>query len=379
MDIKELRQEIDTIDSEMLTLFKKRMHTSAEIGRYKKENNLPVRNAAREREILSRVSDEAGSALETYARTMFSTMFDLSRAYQRSLLIGETDLSRRIRKAIEETPKIFPARGVVACQGIEGAYSQLACDKLFTAPSIMYFKQFENVFQAVERGLCQFGILPIENSSYGSVNRVYDLMKGYNFHIVRSLKLKISHALLVKEGTALEGIREIYSHEQAIGQCSAFLESHKNIRVHVCENTAVAAKTVSESPRADIAAISSPQCAELYGLHALDKHIQNTDHNYTRFICISKEMMIFPGASRISLMLSVSHTPGALYEMISRFAALGINLVKLESRPIPGRDFEFLFYFDIDASIYAEDVVKLLSELETGPDTFVFLGSYSEV
>lgn len=379
MDIQKLRGEIDGIDKQMLELFQRRMHMAAGIAEYKRENNLPVRAPAREREILSRVGDAAEPEMETYARTMFSSMLDLSRAYQASLLTGETELSRRIRQALENTPKLFPTRGVVACQGVEGAYSQLACDRLFPAASIMYFKHFENVFQAVERGLCQFGILPIENSAYGSVNRVYDLMRGYHFHIVRSLKLQINHALLVRPGTKLADVREIYSHEQALGQCSAFLENHRDIRVHVCENTALAAKAVAESGRADVAAISSAQCAELYGLTALDARVQNTDHNYTRFICISKELLIFPGASKISLMLSVSHKPGALYEMISRFAALGLNLAKLESRPVPGRDFEFLFYFDIEASVYSEDVVRLLSELSAGPETFVFLGSYGEV
>ena len=233
------------------------------------------------------------------------------------------------------------------------------------------------MFAAVEQGLCEYGILPIENSTYGTVNEVYDLMKNYRFHIVRSIKLKVDHSLLVLPGTELSDIKEIFSHEQAIGQCSEFLKAHPEIKVTVCGNTAAAAKLLRESGRH--ASISSANCANLYGLKKLDTRVQNTDGNFTRFICISKKAMIFPGADRISLMLSLPHRPGALYSLISKFSVLGLNLTKLESRPIAGSDFEFMFYFDIEASVYSPAVLALLDELSRGPEQFVFLGSYSEV
>ena len=136
---------------------------------------------------------------------------------------------------------------------------------------------------------------------------------------------------------------------------------------------------VAESQRADIAAISSPSCSELYNLAVLSDSIQNTDGNFTRFICISKELEIYPGANKVSLMLSVPHRPGALYEVIARFSALGVNLTKLESRPIPGKDFEFMFYLDMEASVYSEELIRLLCELSIAPEGIVFLGSYSEI
>ena len=182
-----------------------------------------------------------------------------------------------------------------------------------------------------------------------------------------------------KPGTKLSDIKEVYSHEQAIGQCSEFLKERPDIKVTICENTAVAAKLVSEANRTDLAAISSQNCAELYGLSIISRNIQNSDNNYTRFICIAKELMVYPGSDRISLMLSIPHEPGALYSVISRFSTLGLNLTKLESRPIPGSDFEFMFYFDFEASVLRAEVVNLLSELSSGSDVFVFLGSYSEV
>ena len=199
---------------------------------------------------------------------------------------------------------------------------------MFALPSIMYFRNFESVFNAVDKGLCKYGILPIENSSYGSVNEVYDLMKKYRFHIVRSSKLKINHSLLANTGTKLEDIREIYTHDQALGQCSAFVNAHENIRFTTCENTAAAAKLVAESGRKDAAAISSGVCASLYGLTALEHDIQDSDDNYTRFICISKSLEIYPGSHKISLMMAISHTPGSLYQTVAKFASLGLNLCR---------------------------------------------------
>lgn len=378
MDLTDYRTQIDTIDDKLMELFNERMHIAANIAQYKAEHHIGTKVKSRERSILSRVSEQADDGLDGYARILFSTLFDVSRAYQNSLMAADTALSRALTEAIETTPALFPTKGVVACQGVEGAYSQIACDKLFSFANILYFKTFEGVFQAVEKGLCEFGILPIENSSYGSVNEVYDLMRHFNFHIVRSLKLKIDHSLLAKPGKTLSDIKEIFSHEQALGQCSEFLKQLHDVKITVCENTAAAAKMVSDSDREDVAAISSHECAELYGLSALSNDIQNSDSNFTRFICITKDLRIFPGSNKISLMLSLPHRPGALYSFMSKIAALGLNVSKLESRPIPGKDFEFLFYFDIDASVISPEVIKFLSDLSKEPEMFMFLGNYSE-
>ena len=378
MDINDYRNKIDELDDNMLKLFLERMAWADEIAQYKKTNNLTILDKEREREILSRVSEKAGPELAHSARMMFSNLFDISRSYQKRYIFANTPLTQKIGEAMESAPKKFPDTGIVACQGVEGAYSQLACDKLFSFANIIYFKTFEGVFQAVEQGMCEFGILPIDNSSYGSVTEIYDLMKNYNFHIARSIKIKVDHTLLAHVGAQLSDIREIYSHDQAIGQCSEFLKQHSDIIVHVCENTAVAAKKVAELNRHDVAAISSRQCAELYGLGIIADNFQDSEHNYTRFICISKNLRIYPGASRISLIIAAPHEPGALHAIISKFAVLGLNLTKLESRPILGRDFEFMFYFDFDASLENEAVVNLLSELSTSSELFIFLGNYSE-
>ncbi|MCL2343799.1 MAG: chorismate mutase, partial [Firmicutes bacterium] len=303
MDISELRSTIDATDDEILRLFLRRMETVGEVAAQKRESGGPILQPEREREILLRVSKAAPEGLAPYARRLFETLFDLSRAYQGQLLrTKEAPLTAQIRAALDSTPQIFPESARVACQGVVGAYSQLACDKLFPLAEILYFKNWEGVMNAVERGLCDYGVLPIENSTHGVVDEVYDLMRAHNVYIVRGTRLQISHALLAKPGAAFSDIREIYSHEQALGQCAVFLQKHPEIKVTVCENTATAARLVSQNERRDVASISSPECARLYGLSTLVERVQSEETNYTRFICVSRKMEIYPGANKISFL-----------------------------------------------------------------------------
>lgn len=379
MELKDYREQLDKVDDEMIKLFTKRMELCAGIAGYKKENGLPVLDVRREREKLMDIAQKTKPELRDYALSLYSLIFELSRSSQNRLLGTDNELTEKIKAAIESTPKLFPGSAIVACQGVEGAYSQIACDKLFKLPNIFYFSSFEAVFSAIDKGLCNYGVIPLENSTAGSVNMVYDLMQKHDFKIVRSIRLKVDHNLLVKPGTKLENIREIYSHEQAISQCAGYLQKFKGVKIIPCENTAVAAKMVSESESGDAAALSSRPCMKLYGLDCLEESVQDMGNNYTRFICITKNLEIYPGADRTSLMLVVSHQPGSLYKVLSRFYALGINLNKLESRPIPERNFEFMFYFDIDTSVYSPEFIQLMGELQGLSEEFVYLGSYSEV
>ncbi|MBE5997467.1 MAG: prephenate dehydratase [Lachnospiraceae bacterium] len=380
MNLDEMRLEMDAINEQINELFIKRMDLSADIADYKKEHGLPVLNRTREREILARISEQAGPKYAAFARILFSNLFDLSRSYQIQRIDHSSQLSQRISEALAATPAVFPKEAVVACQGVEGANSQIACDRIFQFANIMYVRTFEAVFSAVEKGLCRYGVLPIENSSHGSVNSVYDLiMNSHKFSIVRGIKIHINHCLLAKSGTKMENIKEICSHEQALGQCSRFLSANPGIKVTVAENTAAAAKMVSDSDRNDIAAIASEECAQLYSLSILSNEIQNTANNYTRFIVISKNMEIYPGSDKISIMFSVNNTPGALQRLIARFSSLSLNMTKLESRPIPGTDFQYRFYVDVDASVADPDIVNLMSDLENTIDGFAFLGAYKEI
>lgn len=378
-DLSMIREKINGIDNRIVELWKERMEIALSVAKYKKENNLPVLDSRREKELLNRVAQLAGDDLDVYARVLYETVMGVSRSYQHKFLDKDCEIGRKIQESAENTPQLFPQKAIVACQGVEGAYSGIACEKIFKYPTISYFKTWYDVVNAVEKGLCKYGVLPIENSTAGSVNGVYDLMAEHNFYIVRSIRLKINHCLLANKGAKLENIKEIYSHEQAINQCSDFLREHSDIKVHICENTAVAAKKVMESKRTDIAAISSENCRELYSLSALSDNVQNKNNNYTRFICISKNMEIYPGADKTSIVLTLPHRPGSLYQVLSRFYSLGINLLKLESRPIQNKDFEFMFYFDIGTSVYDESLYSVLHELEEECEYFHYLGSYSEV
>ena len=379
MDIAELRKQIDGIDRELVELYCRRMETSRAIGRYKRENGLPVLDSERERNLLNRVAEQAGEENEQGVRALYHLLLEHSRLRQQLDARPESPLGQRLREAVSAMPAFFPEKAQVACQGVEGAYSQLACEKVFRYPSIMYCRTFENVFSAIESGLCRYGILPIENSLAGSVNSVYDLLIRHHCSIVRSARIKIDHTLLALPGTDLSQIREIYSHEQAIQQCSSFLSEHREWHVNVCSNTAAAARMVAESGRKDAAAVSSGHCAALYGLKCLSSGIQNNSNNHTRFICISREPEIYPGADRTSLMLVLPDRPGSLSQLLSRFNAQDINLIKLESRPLPGRDFEFMFYFDLEGSVASPSFRRLIEELDVTLNGFTYFGTYSEI
>jgi len=381
MELSEIREKIDSLDDELVGLFKKRMELSGLVAEYKKQNTKAVADKGRERAIVSRLTSGMDEEMSNYTAVLYNTIFEISRARQNKMLSQPTSLADDIKRAKLDTPELFPTSATVSCQGVEGAYSQKACDRLFPRPDISYAETFRDVFRDVESGKCRYGVLPIENSLHGSVGEVYDLLKEYRgkIHIVRCVRISINHVLLAKPGTKLSDIREVCSHSQAIGQCSAFLDANPKMSITVCKNTAMAAKLVSESERNDIAAISSIDCAELYGLSVVQREMQNSDNNHTRFICISRELEIYPGASKIGIMFTVPHKTGGLFNMLSRFTVLGVNLTKLESRPIQGRDFEFMFYAEMEAYGLTPQLLSFLCELDSRPEEFVFLGNYAEI
>ncbi len=379
MDMKEIREKIDALDDKIKEAFTERMALCADMAEYKKENGLPVFFPAREREIVARLTSDMDSSMATYTKVLYNTLFEVSRSHQTARISEGGKLSGKVREALENTGKDLPTTCTVACQGTEGAYSQVAAEKLFSIPSIMYMSNFEGVFGAVQNGFCRYGILPISNNLHGSVTEVYDLMKKHKFYIVKSIKVRVDHSLVAKKDTSLGGVKEIFSHPQAIGQCSAFLGTLDGVKITECANTAVAAKMVAESGRNDVAAICNPSCASLYGLEEIKTSIADSDNNYTRFICISKQLEIYPGANKTSLMFTLPHMPGSLFSIIAKFAALGVNFSKIESRPIPGKDFEYMFYLDFDSSLYAEGFLETLDLFDTEYTGGSYLGSYSEI
>lgn len=379
MDLKDYRDKIDSIDDQICNLFQQRMEVVNAIGEFKRENEIPVSASTREREVLAHISKQLPQDLEDFGRVLYRSIFDVSKAYEAMYKEKDSPLYKAISSLINADPAPFPKRAVVACQGREGAYSQIAAEKLFEVPEIMFNNTFEGVIRMVTDGLCEYGILPIENSTAGSVNEIYDLLIRYNVHIVRSTRVRIDHQLLGAKGAKLKDIKTIYSHPQAINQCSHYLSTLKGVEIIPFDNTAMAAQRVSKDLTCSSASISSKSCIDLYNMEVLAQDIQNFDSNHTRFICIAKDARIYPGANRTSIMMVMSHKPGTLFSVLSKFNATGANLVKLESRPIPGRDFEFMFYFDIELSIYDQKFASLISELDHCGEQFKYFGTYQEI
>lgn len=376
MNLEESRKRIDDIDDSLIKLFEERMESVSDIAAYKKENDMPIFHRGRERDIINRLSSEINPEMRVYTKMLYNTIFEISRSYQSKKLVKMSKTAEKIKNSLEKELKLLPQSASVACQGTEGAYSQIAAERAFSNPSVMYFNNFRGVFEAIKQGMCSYGVLPVENSIHGSVSEVSDLMCEYGCFAVKGIRVQINHVLLAKKNT--EEIHEIFSHSQALGQCEQFLKGLKNVKITVVENTAVAAKMVAESDRDDVASISSELCAELYGLRVIKSGIADSDNNYTRFVVISKEPEIYPGADKITVMLRLKHEPGSLYRLISKFSAVGVNLTKIESRPICGLDFEFRFLLDMNASVYSEDFLNLITELENASEDFAFLGAYTE-
>lgn len=378
MNLDKARSQINGINDEMLKLFLERMELSSHVAKAKAQMGKAIFDAKRERDILDKITAQAGPDMDIYARRFFENLFSLSRTFQAEELFKETAFTKEVEAAVAAAPNLPPQRGTVACCGIFGSNAQMACDKLLPLSQILYVNSFQAVFDAVEEGLAQFGVLPIENSSNGSVKEVYDLLERKHSYIVRGTKQWISHDLLAKEGTRLEDIHTVYSHPQALGQCSEFFAQYPHIKLEPYTNTAMAAQMVAQSEDAGIAAVAAPQCAQLYGLQAVRRSIQNNDNNYTRFICITKDLAVYPGANKISIVTTASHTPGGLGSLLTKFGNMGINLTKIESRPIQGHNFEFLFYLDLEASLVDPRVRALLAELHESQDKFRLLGNYPE-
>ena len=371
----EIRQEIDDIDRQLSALFAKRMDCSRRVAEYKLENGLPIFNREREEQVLDKIEQTAGS-YGAPTRQLYVTIMELSRALQHEMLGSGDALNRRILGAKKQLP--FAQKGQKAvCFGVPGTYTNEACNKLFPDTEPIFRPTFHEVFKAIANSEAEFGVLPIENSSVGSVTEVYDLLQKYRFSIVSAIHIPIDHCLASVSGAALENIKTVYSHQQALGQCSEYLHSHK-LTPKAYISTAAAAKMVSESSDATIAAICSEKAAKEYGLEILLRSFQDNPNNMTRFIVISKELYIEPDADKISLSFSLPHTTGSLHEVLFRFAYCGLNLTKIESRPVLGTDFEYMFYLDFSGNVGSRNTLSLLRTLSDELTDFTFLGNYKE-
>ena len=372
-DLPEIRKEIDEIDEQLIELFKRRMDCAKDVGYYKKANNIPVLNQQRENEILDEVAEKGGE-YGAAAKLLFANMMELSRALQHNIIGSGQTLREEITKAKEQPEN---ENITVAYQGIKGANSYEALCRLFPEAAKKSCKTFEDVFESVDKGDATFGILPVENSTAGSVSAVYDLILKHRFYIVGALDMRIEHCLAGLRQSTFEDIEFVWSHPQALSQCEGYISKHGLTPVPKA-NTAMAARDAAFEKRLNVAAICTPEAAREYGLQILDKDLQDDPYNTTRFIVISKQLYITPDANKISLCFSLPHVKGSLYNLLCRFNSLGLNLTKIESRPAKGKDFEYLFYLDFTGSVHSENVIDLLSQLSEEMPEFSFLGNYKE-
>ncbi len=366
----EIREEIDAIDEKLLPLFLSRMQCSERVAALKEQANAPVLNPAREQEILDRVREKAGEYGGS-AVSFYSAIMSISRARQHQMLTRESEL----REMVQTAARFMRRTGVRAlCQGVPGAYSHKAALDFFSQSEIDFRPSWKEVFEEVQAGSADFGVVPVENSAAGSVSGVYDLLMKYRFYIVGAVNVKVEHCLAARRD---EKITSVVSHPQGLSQCSEYIESHGLKQVEF-SNTAAAAKYVAEEKPEHTAAICSREAALKYGLVLLDENIQNAKNNITRFVVISKEPILPEDAGKISLCFSLPHSTGSLYGVLERFAVNGLNLTKIESRPIPESNFEYDFYLDFTGNIHHPDTLELICSLQDELPRFSFLGNYTE-
>ncbi|MCM1132376.1 MAG: chorismate mutase [Ruminococcus flavefaciens] len=371
MDLNQLRSNIDDIDKEILALFMKRMELCKGVADYKKANNLPVFQGGREQQVIDRIKALTNDKeLESGTAALFTTIMDISKILQNRKLLSD-------ESSTEYTAPDFANAKKVGCQGTSGANSETATHLIFGDKEITFYKTFEDVFRAVQSGEIDYGVLPVHNSTAGSVNSTYDLMAKYSVYTVKEVCVEINHCLAVKNDISVDDIDVVYSHPQAISQCCDFLTSH---RLKTCEygNTATAAEMVAESSE-NIGAICSVECAEKLGLHIIAKNISDCSVNRTRFICISRDMQVEPDADSISVMIKIPDTEGSLYRLLTKFYVNGMNLQKIESRPLKDGSFNVMFYLDFDGRIDNPAVKALMNDLAENVEYFRFLGTFKNI
>ncbi len=373
MDLKELRDQIDQIDIQIQDLFEQRMDVVKSVAAYKKQHQLPVLHTNREDEVIRQVTERAAPEYASGEKVLFTNIMDISKCSQKKLIQSNNPF---LEHSVPFSPDIAAK---VACQGVPGAYSHIAARALFKEDIIHFYRHFEEVFQAVINEEADYGILPIENSNAGSVVEVYELLKKYNIYIARRIKIEVNHCLAALPGTQLSDIKCVFSHEQGIQQCSSFIHQH-NLTAHSYSNTAAAAEYVAQSdPNQHFAAICSNLGAQIHGLQILSDHISNIDENYTRFICISKKPQYSKEDNIISISFSLPHTVGSLYRMLTKFSVYGINMQKIESKPIGNKNFDIMFYLDFTGNLKDENVSALLNDLAADLLQFKYLGNYIEI
>ena len=370
MELEEIRKQINITDDRIAELFIERMKLCKEVSEYKIKNDLPVFQKDREEQVLQRMSDMFPKNMKESSQVLYQTIMDISKCFQYQQFFSD-------KNRIESEPVDLNVKCKAAVPGTEGSFSQMACKKLLPNGEIAFFNGFEQVFEAVDNKSFDFGVVPIANSTAGSVTATYELLKKYDLKICAGTKLRISHCLAARKDTDPNDIQIVYSHEQALMQCSDYITRH-GYKGHNYANTALAAQFIAQSDR-PVAAICSHESAINNGLKIIADDIANAAENYTRFIVISKKTLCTEKADVISVSLSLPHEKSALYRLLTKFSVAGLNLTMIESRPLANTDFEAVFYLDFQGSIRDPKVAMLINQLEDELGYFKFLGNYEYI
>lgn len=369
MDLNALREEIDKLDRVILDAFEKRMELCRKVALYKKENGMQIFQAGREKAIIQKVRDNSPDELKGASAALFTEIMDISKCLQQQAILKE-------KSFMESAPLDLNSGGKIGCQGTTGSNSETAARKLFKNNEIVFYSEFKDVFRAVENGEIEFGMIPIYNSTAGSVTQNYDLIREHNVYIAGTVNIEITNCLAARESVAFEDIVKVYSHPQALKQCSEYLSDGEFEPVEF-QNTATAAKYVSECEK-PCAVICSESCAELYGLKILKRNISNVIPNFTKFICITKKFTLSDDAETISVSLEIPNKKGSLYRLLTKFFVNDLDLEKIESRPIADGSFDVRFFLDFAGNVNDPNVRSLLIELSDELDDFKFFGNYRE-
>jgi chorismate mutase/prephenate dehydratase len=374
VDLLECRKQLDVIDAQLVELFEKRMQICGDVAEYKIQTGKPVYDGVREQQKLEAVREMAhGGYNQDAVREIFSQMMTISRRFQYRLLAEHGQKPELGAEFIDELP-IKGAR--VVYQGVEGAYGHGATLQYFGNDVDAYHvASFEDVMKEIQAGNADFGVLPIENSSAGAINDNYDLLIKYENYIVAEVFLPVSHALLAGQDTELSDIRTVYSHPQALMQCSNYLNEQGWQQISLA-NTAVAAKKVIEDGDKTQAAVASEIAGRLYGLKALKTSIQNNQGNTTRFMVVSKKPVYRKNAEKISLCFELPHRYGTLYNVLGNLVFNQVNMLMILSRPIAGRNWEYRFFVDIEGNLQDTAVQNAIKSIEAEASNLRIFGNY---
>ena len=374
MDLSEIRKQLDECDGEIVKLFEKRMQLSEEVAASKLESGKGVLDKDREKEKLAKVSSMVSGELnEEGVKELFRLLMSMSRKLQYKKLL---ESGRHISIPFVPVDDIAEGSPRVVFQGDEGAYSQLAMKKYFGDDvDCIHVPTFRAAMTTISEGSADYAVLPIENSTAGIVSEIYDLLAEYENYIVGEQIIKIEHCLMGVKGADISGIKTVFSHPQSLMQSARFLEKHDWKLISMPNNAFAARKVASDGDKSQ-AAVASSLAAEIYGLDILERGINSEDNNSTRFIIVTNRKVYRKDAGKISLCFELPHESGALYNCLGHFIFNGLNITKIESRPIEGRTWEYRFFLDFDGNLSDPSVRCALTGLREEAKYLRVLGNY---